>query len=160
MHRHWAEGPLRNDRLIDASQCGPRGLGLSERVGARRLYEDLVERRTVGGRERRQGDQIMPLNIRSGRLKLTETGAVLRLDDRRTPRTVVITRQALRAIASPPRADLSRVGDTIRVFRDIASEKYDKGQFNGDLRIWVTAKDVAKWKCDHPVSSPIPVVAD
>ena len=102
----------------------------------------------------------MPLNIRSGRFKLTDTGAVLRLDDHGKPRTVVITRQALRAIASQPRADLNRVGDTIRVFRDIASEKYDRGMVNGDLRVWVTAKDVAKWKCDHPISSPIPEEAD
>jgi hypothetical protein len=59
--------------------------------------------------------------------------------------TVIVTREALEASASPPVADLDRLTQYLDVYTEIAGNKHAAGKDSDHRRIWVMEEDVAVW---------------
>ena len=86
----------------------------------------------------------MLLNLRKAATMVGENGHIP-VSDGSTDWTVVVTREALEAIASPPEASLDRLNDYADVFVRIASNKLEFGRDRDRNRMWVMEEDVAIW---------------
>lgn len=86
----------------------------------------------------------MLLNPRKTATMVGENGHIP-MSDGDTDWTVVVTREALESIASPPEASLDRLNDYADVFARIASNKLEFGRNRDRNRIWVMEEDVAIW---------------
>jgi hypothetical protein len=86
----------------------------------------------------------MELNIKRPPVIVGENGHIP-MSDGGTDWTVVVTREALEAIASPPEATLDRLTDYADVYAWIASNKLEFGRDRDRNRIWVMEDDVAVW---------------
>ena len=86
----------------------------------------------------------MLLNLRKTATMVGENGHIP-MSDGDTDWTVVVTREALESIASPPEASLDRLNDYADVFARIASNKLEFGRDRDRNRIWVMEEDVAIW---------------
>jgi hypothetical protein len=91
----------------------------------------------------------MSLKLISGMMKSSGNEALLVMDADGVNQIVVINREALLDVADPPRCDESRLQERIDIFSEIASAKYDRGDFEGDGRIRITAVDVTEWTGAH-----------
>ncbi|AYG63607.1 hypothetical protein QD460_25585 [Rhizobium jaguaris] len=91
----------------------------------------------------------MPLRLISGMLRSSGNDAMLIMDTGMLNQFVLVTKQALLDVASPPRCDESRLQQHIQIFSNIASDKYDRGEVKPDGRVWITSDDIAKWKQLH-----------
>lgn len=88
----------------------------------------------------------MPLKLKSGFMTASGADGRLLMDCGIGDQIVLITHDALEAIADPPRADEFRLQEYIDTFSRIASEKFDKRMFDDAGRISVTAEDARKWR--------------
>jgi hypothetical protein len=86
----------------------------------------------------------MKLNLRLSPVIVGENGHIP-MSDGDMDWTVVVTREALEAIASPPDASLDRLMDYADVYARIAGNKLEFGQDRDRNRIWVMEEDVAVW---------------
>ncbi len=91
----------------------------------------------------------MPLKLRSGFLKSSGKEALLLMDAGNGDQIIMVTREALETIASPPRADEFRLQEHIETLGAIASSKYDAGIIQPDGRVWITVDDIRSWKAAH-----------
>ena len=92
----------------------------------------------------------MPLKLKSGFLTSDGSEARLLMDSGAGDQVVMITHEALEAIADPPRADEFRLQQHIETFSLIASDKFDNGAFDPTGHIHITADDVKKWRSVAP----------
>ncbi|WP_429925680.1 hypothetical protein ACQY1H_23585 (plasmid) [Agrobacterium vitis] len=88
----------------------------------------------------------MPLKLKSGFLTSSGNEGRLLMDSGTGDQVVVITRNALEAIADPPRADEFRLQEHIEAFSRIASDKFDGHQFDPAGHVRVTSEDVRSWR--------------
>ncbi|PZM10050.1 hypothetical protein [Rhizobium tubonense] len=86
----------------------------------------------------------MQLNLRQPPVIVGENGHIP-MSDGDTDWTVVVTREALESIASPPDASLDRLMDYADVYARIAGNKLEFGRDRDRNRIWVMEEDVAVW---------------
>lgn len=95
------------------------------------------------------GDKKMSLKLISGMMKSSGDEALLVMDANGLNQMVVINGEALMSAAKPPRCDESRLQENIGTFSEIASAKYDRGDFESDGCIRITEKDLAAWSSSH-----------
>jgi hypothetical protein len=88
----------------------------------------------------------MPLKLKSGFLTSSGQEGRLLMDTGIGDQVVVVTHNALEAIADPPRADEFRLQEHIEAFSRIASDKFDGKQFDPTGHIRVTSEDVRNWR--------------
>src|ERR1700709_81960 len=86
----------------------------------------------------------MKLNLRQPPVIVGENGHIP-MSDGDMDWTVVVTRESLEAIASPPDASLERLTDYADVYARIASNKLEFGRDRDRNRIWIMEEDVAVW---------------
>ncbi|MCC2611001.1 hypothetical protein [Neorhizobium petrolearium] len=88
----------------------------------------------------------MPLKLKSGFLTSSGDEGRLLMDSGTGDEVVVVSYNALEAIADPPRADEFRLQQYIEAFSQIASNKFDEKQFGRAGHIRVTSEDVRNWR--------------
>ncbi len=88
----------------------------------------------------------MPLTLRSSFLKSSGNEGLLLMVAEGRQQAVLVTRQALEDVCSPPRSDEFRLQEHIGTFCAIARAKYEAGEIQPDGRVWITGTDVRKWQ--------------
>ncbi|KGD96385.1 hypothetical protein JL39_17435 [Rhizobium sp. YS-1r] len=88
----------------------------------------------------------MPLTLKSGFLTSSGYEGRLIMSSGAGDQVVVVTHDALAAIADPPRVDEFRLQEYIETFSRIASEKFDGGLFDSTGHVCVTVGDIRKWR--------------
>lgn len=83
-------------------------------------------------------------------LKSSGDQGVVVLEHEGAHHVVVIDREALWEIATPPRADESRLQQSIGTICEIATSKILQGTRSPHSRVAVSAADVAAWKLGKP----------
>lgn len=71
---------------------------------------------------------------------------ILILDQAGFNEIAVVEKQALLDVASPPRADESRLQANLELFCDIVRAKHKLHRVESDGRIHISASDVSDWK--------------
>ncbi|MFB9952365.1 hypothetical protein ACFFP0_26280 [Rhizobium puerariae] len=92
----------------------------------------------------------MTLTLKSGFLTSSGYEGRLIMSTGAGDQVVVVTHDALAAIADPPRVDEFRLQEYIEAFSRIASDKFDGGIFDATGHVCVTADDVRKWRSSPP----------
>lgn len=87
----------------------------------------------------------MSLKLVSGMMKSSGEEALLLMEAAGAEHIVLVSKEALMAVAEPPRCDESRLQENIDVFSQIADAKYAAGGAEPDGRIRITADDVGAW---------------
>lgn len=59
---------------------------------------------------------------------------------------VIVTREALEGIASPPEASVERLRDYAATFGEVATYKLEHGRAGAEETIWVQRADVSAWQ--------------
>ncbi len=59
---------------------------------------------------------------------------------------VIVTREAMEGVASPPDASQKRLLEHIRTFGEVATYKLEHGRAGEEETIWVQMEDVAEWR--------------
>ncbi|KQV22109.1 hypothetical protein ASC97_27410 [Rhizobium sp. Root1203] len=59
---------------------------------------------------------------------------------------VIVTREALEGIASPPDASEARLLEYADIFGQVATYKLEHGRAGAEETIWVQMEDVAEWR--------------
>ena len=88
----------------------------------------------------------MPLTLKSGFLTSSGYEGRIIMASSVGDHVVVVTHDALAAIADPPRVDEFRLQEYIEVFSRIASDKFDRSLLDASGHVCVTAGDVRKWR--------------
>nr|WP_223216449.1 hypothetical protein [Rhizobium mesosinicum] len=87
----------------------------------------------------------MSLKLISGMMKSSGEEALLLMEAAGTEQIVLVSKEALMAVAEPPRCDESRLQENIDVFSKIADAKFAAGSAEPDGRIRITAADIGAW---------------
>ncbi|WP_025662859.1 hypothetical protein [Rhizobium sp. IBUN] len=59
---------------------------------------------------------------------------------------VIVTKEAMEEVASPPDASHQRLLEHIGTFGEVATYKLEHGRAGDEDTIWVQKEDVAKWR--------------
>ncbi|MDM9623444.1 hypothetical protein A6U87_27820 [Rhizobium sp. AC44/96] len=82
-------------------------------------------------------------------LKSSGNQGVVVMEHDGTHRVIVVDQEALREMSNPPRADETRLQQSIGAICEIATTKILRGGRSPHSRIAVSASDVAAWKLDQ-----------
>jgi hypothetical protein len=91
----------------------------------------------------------MPLKLKSGFMTSSGIEGRLLMDCGAGDQVVTIDLEALEAIADPPRADEFRLQEYVQAFSHIASDKFDRRDFDATGHVCVTASDARDWRSLH-----------
>lgn len=59
---------------------------------------------------------------------------------------VIVTREAMEAVASPPEATQRRLLEHMTTFGSVATYKLEHGRAGKEETIWILKEDVAEWR--------------
>ncbi|PKA43311.1 hypothetical protein [Rhizobium sullae] len=90
----------------------------------------------------------MSLKFVTAFLRSSGENAMIILEEAGCNQIAVVDKQALLDVASPPRADETRLQENIELFCDIVRAKHCVKDIASDGRIHISAGDVSKWKSD------------
>ncbi|WP_371412525.1 hypothetical protein [Neorhizobium sp. T25_13] len=93
---------------------------------------------------------VMPLKLKSGFLMSSGDEGRLVMDSGVGDQIVIVAREALEAVADPPRVDEFRLQEYIDVFSRIASAKFDERLLDSRGHVHVTSEDVRTWHAAFP----------
>lgn len=94
----------------------------------------------------------MPRKLKSGFLMSSGDEGRLVMDSGIGDQVVIVTRDALEAVADPPRADEFRLQEYIELFSQIASAKFDEKLLDASGHVRLTSEDVRTWLAAFPPS--------
>ena len=75
------------------------------------------------------------------------------MNDETADLLVIVTREALEGVASPPDASEERLMEYADIFGRVATYKLEHGRAGGEDTIWVQMEDVVEWRSANYVSS-------
>ncbi|AJD46142.1 hypothetical protein C9413_06455 [Rhizobium sp. SEMIA 4085] len=88
----------------------------------------------------------MSLKFVTAFLRSSGENAMVILEQAGRNQIAVVDKQALLDVASPPRADETRLQENIELFCDIARAKHRVKNVASDGRIYISAGDVFEWR--------------
>ena len=91
----------------------------------------------------------MPLKLKSGFMTSDGNEGRLLMDSGIGDQVVLVTRDALETTAIPPRADEFRLQEYLDLFGQIASDKFDRKEFDAAGHIRVTSEDIRTFRSRH-----------
>ena len=91
----------------------------------------------------------MPLKLKSGFMTSDGNEGRLLMDSGTGDQVVLVTHDALETIANPPRADEFRLQEYVDLFGQIASDKFDRREFDAAGHIRVTSEDIRTFRSLH-----------
>ncbi|SCW81612.1 hypothetical protein SAMN02927900_05262 [Rhizobium mongolense subsp. loessense] len=90
----------------------------------------------------------MSLKFVTAFLRSSGESALIILEEAGSNQIAVVDKQALLDVASPPRADETRLQENVELFCDIVRAKHRVKDVASDGRIYISAGDVCDWKSD------------
>lgn len=89
----------------------------------------------------------MPLQMRPGFPPfIRDENGHIPMADKTANWLVIVTREALEGVASPPVASEERLLDYVDTFGQVATYKLEHGRAGEEATIWVQMEDVAEWR--------------
>ncbi|TCU24432.1 hypothetical protein EV130_10623 [Rhizobium azibense] len=79
-------------------------------------------------------------------LRSSGENALIILEEAGSNQIAVVEKQALLDVASPPRADETRLQENVELFCNIVRAKHRAKDVASDGRIYISAGDVCEWK--------------
>ncbi|APO78792.1 hypothetical protein AM571_PC01056 (plasmid) [Rhizobium etli 8C-3] len=91
----------------------------------------------------------MSLKFVTAFLRSSGENAMIILEEAGSNQIAVVEKEALLNVASPPRADETRLQENIELFCDIVRAKHRVKDVASDGRIYVSAGDVSEWNSNR-----------
>ncbi|MCV9967485.1 hypothetical protein OIU34_37275 [Pararhizobium sp. BT-229] len=89
----------------------------------------------------------MMLQMRPGMTPfITDENGHVPMTDDTADWLVIVTREALEDIASPPDATLARLLEFADTFGDVATFKLEHGRAGEEETIWIQSADITEWR--------------
>ena len=84
---------------------------------------------------------------------ITDENAHIPMTDGETEWLVIVTREAVEEVVSPPEVSMDRVMRYRDLFGQVAEYKLEHGRAGAEATIWVQTYDVVEWRAMHPSRS-------